>query len=143
MVRDFVMPESGVYVISNRGTRVGRTLRERRHRRYVFSRTDDGDSLWLVQALPNGRSKLHTRGDPVGVQGNGPTGLLLAVHSAADAAEWELMPVAGVACTYRIAEPRGALWVTTHPRKRARISVLPVIQRGSSTFTFRRVERPR
>lgn len=135
--------DSGYYRIFNGDELVGRVLHETMDLtpKRVFNRTDDKDAVWIVEALRNGRHRLHAKGAPTAVGNNKPAGPLVALLiGQGDAAEWRLVAVEGREDTFRIVSREGASWVALEPGRRCKIEVLSLFDDSVPTaaFTFRR-----
>ncbi|MFE6052269.1 I66 family serine proteinase inhibitor [Kitasatospora sp. NPDC056446] len=131
--------DSGLHVITAGTALVGRALLETKDLspKAVFHGTEDQDAIWIVEALPNGRYNLYSKGAPAGVEDRKPAGPVVTfLIDQADAVEWELAPVADTPKAYRIISPQGAAWTVADPGEPGRIEALPV---QGDVFTFTRI----
>ncbi|PFH46825.1 hypothetical protein AMATHDRAFT_88089 [Amanita thiersii Skay4041] len=85
----------------------------------VYNKTTDKDAEWTIEALPNGRFKMYSKGDPTGIRGNGMMGQLVAflIHKE-NAVEWSIVPVPEKEDVYTT---RNASWFATKPHEHSNI----------------------
>ncbi|MFD8750958.1 I66 family serine proteinase inhibitor [Kitasatospora sp. NPDC059577] len=131
--------DSGLHLIHAGTALVGRALHETEDLSPKVLRvdTDDRDAIWIVEALPDGRYNLYSKGAPAGIEDNGTAGPVVTfLVDQADAVTWELAPVADTGNAYRITGPQGTSWAVTGAGKQSRIEAVPT---PGDVFTFTRI----
>ncbi|MFB6894276.1 I66 family serine proteinase inhibitor [Kitasatospora sp. NPDC056327] len=136
--------DSGLYRILNADRPVGRARVETLDLapKAVFARTDDEDTVWVVEALPGGLHKLYAKGAPVAADGGRPAGPLVALLVRQEhAGEWELSPVDGTKTGYEVRSREGLVWLAPAGGEHGQIEVLPSLDSlDRTTFVFDRVD---